>query len=328
MMAVDFNLILSMALLLDILLGDPKGLPHPVVGVGRIICFWERRLYPMADGGHGARRRGSLFCVAVLATTTAFAASLLIGTRSVPLLHFAVQAWLFYSALAWRSLKDETLPVATALFKGDTDAARSALSRVVGRDTDVLDKAGTVRAAVETVAENATDGVFSVIFFAALGHAVGGGSGAVLGVWLFKAANTLDSMVGYEDERYRDFGRASAKLDDILNFIPARIGGLVVVLAGACLGYPPVRGLHVLLRDRKKHKSPNSAHGESAFAGLLGIRLGGGAAYGGVFEERPWIGDAARDPEPEDILRAHALLDASVALFAMLTLLALYDWAG
>ena len=102
-----------------------------------------------------------------------------------------------------------------------------------------------------------------MIFFAALGHAVGGGSGAVLGVWLFKAANTLDSMVGYEDERYRDFGRASAKLDDILNFIPARIGGLVVVLAGACLGYPPVRGLHVLLRDRKKHKSPNSAHDTS-----------------------------------------------------------------
>jgi adenosylcobinamide-phosphate synthase len=126
-------------------------------------------------------------------------------------------------------------------------------------------------------------------------------------------------MVGYDDERYRDFGRASARLDDGLNFIPSRLGGVVVLAAGACLGYLFSQGLKVFLRDRRKHKSPNSAHGESAFAGLLGVRLGGGAVYGGKFEERPVIGDPdARDPEPEDALAAHAILDASVALSALI----------
>ncbi len=317
---MDFILILGTALLLDILLGDPRRLPHPVVGVGGLVRFWEARLHPGGDETRTARRRGVTFCAAVLATTALSVGLILFATSFSPGLLFAAEAWLLYAAIAWRSLKDETLPVAVSLFRGDLGAARSALSRVVGRDTDVLDEAGAVRAAVETVAENAADGVFSVLFFAALGHAAGGGAGAALGAWLFKAASTLDSMVGYEDERYRDFGWASARLDDLLNFIPARLGSLVAVFAGACLGYPPLRGLRVLLRDRKKHKSPNSAHGESVFAGLLGIRLGGGAAYGGTFEERPWLGDAVREPEPEDILRAHALLDASTALFVLLLL--------
>ena len=257
----------------------------------------------------------------MLATTASSVGLLLLGASVAPGALFAAEAYLLYAALAWRSLKDETLPVAAALFRGDLDAARSALSRVVGRDTDVLDEAGMVRAAVETVAENSVDGVLFVLFFAALGYVAGGCVAAVLSVWTFKAVSTLDSMVGYENERYRDFGWASARLDDILNFLPARIGGVAAVLAGACLGYPLLRGLRVLLRDRRKHRSPNSAHGESAFAGLLGIRLGGGGIYGGVLEERPWLGDAVREPEPEDILRAHALLDAAVALFVLLTLL-------
>jgi adenosylcobinamide-phosphate synthase len=139
----------------------------------------------------------------------------------------------------------------------------------------------------------------------------------VLTVWFFKTVSTLDSMVGYEDERYGDFGHCSARLDDALNFIPARLGGAAALVAGACLGSSFRRGLRVFLRDRKKHKSPNSAHGESAFAGLLGIRIGGGASYGGVFEERPVIGDASREIEPQDVLRAHGILDATVALSAL-----------
>ena len=318
---MDLLPILGTALFLDILLGDPRGLPHPVVGVGGIVRFWEARLYPKGDEEQDKGRRNSLlFCLVVLATTALCTGLLLLAASPSPKALFAAEAWLLYAALAWRSLKDETLPVATALFKGDLGAARLALSRVVGRDTDALDEAGVVRAAVETVAENAVDGVLSVLFFAVLGYAVGGRAGALLCVWIFKAASTLDSMVGYENERYRNFGRASARLDDILNFVPARIGSLVMVLAGACLGYSPLRGLRVLLRDRKKHKSPNSAHGESAFAGLLGIRLGGGAFYGGVFEEKPWLGDAIREPSPEDILKSHALLDASTALFVLLLL--------
>jgi len=216
------------------------------------------------------------------------------------------------------------MPIAVSLFNEDLSRAQNDLASVVGRDTQNLDEAGVVRAAVETIGENFVDGVFSVLFFATLGYVICGPAGAVILAWLFKAANTMDSMVGYNNEQYRDFGCASAKLDDALNFIPARLGGAIILLAGTCLGYPPLRGWRVFLRDRKKHKSPNSAHGESAFAGLLGIRLGGGASYGGIYEVRPEIGDQkapeAREPNAMDILRAHSILDASVALCALILL--------
>ncbi|MDR1621884.1 MAG: adenosylcobinamide-phosphate synthase CbiB [Synergistaceae bacterium] len=307
------------ALFLDALLGDPKHVPHPVAGIGTIVLFWEKRLYPGAD----KRRQGLLFCAAVLTTTLAVVAGILscasfLGSF-IPGLYEIAVLYLLYSALAWRSLKDHSLPVALALFRGELAAAREKLSHIVGRDTQSLDEAGILRAVIETIGENFIDGVFSVLFFMALGYAWGEAAGAVFAAWFFKGASTLDSMVGYDDERYRDFGRAGARLDDVLNFVPARLGGLVVLAAGGCLGYPFSRGLRVFLRDRKKHKSPNSAHGESAFAGLLGVRLGGGAVYGGVFEERPVIGDpGSRDVEPFDILRAHSVLDASVAFSALI----------
>ncbi|MDR1376263.1 MAG: adenosylcobinamide-phosphate synthase CbiB [Synergistaceae bacterium] len=303
------------ALFLDALLGDPKFIPHPVAGIGAIIRFWEKRLYPGID----KKRQGRLFCVLVLTTAIAAVGGLLFCSSFFPWIHEIMALYFLYSALAWRSLKDHSLPVALALLGGDIETAREKLSHIVGRDTRELDESGILRATIETIGENFIDGVFSVLFFMALGYVCGGAAGSVLAVWFFKTASTLDSMVGYDDERYRDFGRASARLDDALNFIPSRLGGLAALVAGACLGYPFFRGLTVFLRDRKKHKSPNSAHGESAFAGLLGVRLGGGAAYGGVFEERPAIGDPdARDPEPPDVLRAHAILDASVALFALI----------
>lgn len=307
------------ALFLDLLFGDPKGLPHPVVGVGWVIRFWEKILYPKEN----KKRWGAVFCAAVLATVG--------GVVGVGLLLASLNRWFFgavvlyllYASLAWRSLKDESLPVALALMDRDIPKARERLSHIVGRDTQNLDEPTIVRATVETVGENYVDGIVSVLFFMVLGWAVGGGVGATLFAWLFKAANTLDSMVGYDDERYRDFGGASARLDDILNFIPARLGGAIALIAGACLGYPFPRACKIFLSDRKKHRSPNSAHGESVFAGLLGIRLGGGAFYEGTFEERPLIGDApdARDAEPADIFRAHRLLDASVALCALLAML-------
>lgn len=321
---MSFTITLCLALLLDTLLGDPEGLPHPVAGVGRLIGFWEGRLYPAAGTGILKFRRGLIFCGAVLLSTALVIFLALWAVSGSPFLTAAAQVYFLYAALAWRSLKDETLTVALALFRRNLPGARTALARVVGRDTENLSEPAIVRAAVETVAENSVDGVFSVLFFAALGYALQGAVGMVLSVWLFKAASTLDSMVGYDDERYHDFGRASARLDDVLNFIPARVAGLVIILAGVCLGaglFPPLR---VFLRDRKKHRSPNSAHGESAFAGVLSLRLGGGAAYGGKWEPRPWLGDETeREIEPADILRAHKLLDTSVALFALLTLVLL-----
>ncbi|MDR1875220.1 MAG: adenosylcobinamide-phosphate synthase CbiB [Synergistaceae bacterium] len=305
------------AFLLDALLGDPRRVPHPVAGVGRVIRFWQERFYPRPD----RKRQGFFFCVAVLSTVSAVVGLVLLCASRLPWLYPAVVTYLLYSAVAWRSLKDESLPVALALFDGDLEAARAALSRIVGRDTQNLDEKEIARAAIETIGENFIDGIFSVLFFMALGYACGGAAGAALACWFFKTASTLDSMVGYDNEHYHDFGRASAYLDDVLNFVPARLGGVFALLAGACLGYSLPRGLRVFLRDRKKHKSPNSAHGESAFAGLLGVSLGGGAAYGGVFEERPVIGDVDfREPEPADILRAHAILDASVALSVLAAL--------
>ena len=314
---MTFPTVLCFALLLDVLLGDPHALPHPVVGVGRLIRFWEGRLYPGA-GAPCAVVRGAGLCVLVLLSTLAVVAGLLWAAGWGGGLATAIEVYLLYAALAWRSLKDETMPVALALFRRNLPGARTALSRVVGRDTENLDAPSIVRGAVETVAENSVDGVMSVLFFAALGWAVGEGAGMALAVWGFKAVSTMDSMVGYENARYREFGRAAARLDDALNFIPARLGGLAILAAGACLGMDAGEGMRVFLRDRKKHKSPNSAHGESAFAGLLGLRLGGSALYGGVAESRPYLGDGAQTPEAADVLRAHRLLDAASALFALL----------
>ena len=325
------------ALFLDILLGDPKYIPHPVEWLGGSAHFLEKILRDRTGESDHRRGRekiqGGIFCAAVLVTTVLVITLFLWAVSFIDLLFPAAIAYLLYAALAWRSLKDHSLPVAAALFKGDLESARKDLSYIVGRDTQNLTEEDIVRATVETIGENFIDGVASVLFYMALGYGAGyalghgelfSGAFAALLAWLFKAASTLDSMVGYNDERYRDFGCVSARLDDVLNFVPARLGACIVLLAGACRGYPFRRALSVFLRDRKKHKSPNSAHGESAFSGLMGIRLGGGASYGEVFEERPFIGEALREPEPFDILRAQTILDASTALFALMILIILY----
>lgn len=298
--------------MLDLVLGDPKWLPHPVMLIGKLITFYEKTFYSQTD----TKKRGIIFCALILLTVALvvfaiMAAASLIGSfaRSV------VSVLLLWLALACKSLKDESMAVARLLAAGNLEGARRQVARIVGRDTERLDEAGVTRAAVETIAESYVDGIVSPLFYMTLGYFCGA---APLFAWLFKAASTMDSMVGYDDERYRDFGWAAAKLDDVLNFIPARIGGLVAVAGGALIGMDWRRGLRVFLRDRLRHKSPNSAHGESAFAGLLGLRLAGGAFYGGEFEARPSLGDDLREPVPGDILSAHRILDASAALCAAL----------
>lgn len=315
---MDFSLCLALALLLDILLGDPLKLPHPVVGVGKIINFYERKLYK------DEFKSGLIFCAGVVISVALIALILsllaLLASKYL-LIIFAVYA--LYAAIAWRSLKDETLPVALALFENNLDNARYYLSRVVGRDTENSLEPEIVRAAVETVAENLIDGVISPLFWAAVGYLICGYVGMIVFVWIFKAASTLDSMVGYENDKYKNFGTASARLDDILNFIPARLGGVIIILAGGLLGMKFISGFKIFIRDRLKHKSPNSAHAESAFAGLIGLKLGGGAYYDKVFEERPWLGESFdnREPEALDILKAHELMDAAVALSAILLII-------
>ena len=295
-------------MLLDAVLGDPHNFPHPVMLIGRVIDFLHKRLF---TSSREFIMRGLLLC-ALTVTATGFAVWMLLRLTGC---NVVVKVYLLYAAIAWRDLKDETAPVLSSLLKHDLTNARQYLSRVVGRDTETLSELEITRAVIETIAENAIDGVMSVLFFAGLGQVLNGEYGACVCVWVFKAASTLDSMVGYES--LGKYGTPSARLDDALNFIPARLGGLVIVLAGGA-----GRGLRVFIRDRLKHKSPNSAHGESAFAGVLGVRLGGGAFYGGVFESREYININARDPKPEDIITAWRVLDISCLLFTILVILA------
>ncbi|MBQ7220997.1 MAG: cobalamin biosynthesis protein CobD [Synergistaceae bacterium] len=301
---MNFALTLCLAVMLDAVLGDPQKFPHPVVMIGKMIDFWHKRLFT------SSRQfiRGLILCAATL-LTTALTVWLVLWLTGCSMF---VKVCMLYAALAWRDLKDETAPVLASLLRHDVESARESLSRVVGRDTENLNETEITRAVIETIAENSVDGVMSVIFFAGLGQVLNADYGACVLVWLFKAASTLDSMAGYES--FGRYGTPSARLDDIMNFIPARLGGLVIVLAGG-------RGLRVFLRDRLKHKSPNSAHGESAFAGVLGVRLGGGAHYGGVFEVRAWLNSEGREPEPSDIISAWRLLDASCSLFTVLVIL-------
>ena len=299
------------ALLLDVLLGDPRGIPHPVEIIGRLIAFLDKKLWTSSGG---AKLRGLLLTACVLAATGCTVFMLLeICSLLDSWIRYAAELYLLYAALAYRSLRDESFKVYKALDDGDLDAARHSLSYIVGRDTERLDEKGVVRACVETIAEGYVDGIASPLFWMAVGGCFGQ---AALFAWLFKAASTMDSMIGYNDERYHDFGWAAARLDDILNFVPARLGGLLAVAGGLLAGCDARAGWKIFRRDRLRHKSPNSAHGESAFAGLLGVRLGGGAFYGGVFEQRPFLGDALREPEKEDILRSHRILTCATALCA------------
>ena len=216
-----------MALLLDAVFGDPRGIPHPVAGIGRLISFYEKFFY----GSRGAKAGGAMLCAAVLVTVGA-AVSLVLSFAAFigEWAYAAVNIYLLYAAIAFKSLKDESAPVARLLAEGDLEGARRQVGRIVGRDTERLSEGGVVRAAVETIAESYIDGIVSVLFYMALGSLCGQ---AALFAWLFKAASTMDSMIGYDDERYHDFGYAAAKLDDALNFIPARLGGVIAVAAGA-----------------------------------------------------------------------------------------------
>ena len=233
--------------------------------------------------------------------------------RVSPWLRLAVESVMCWQILATKSLRDESMKVYKALKTGDIAASRYAVSMIVGRDTDRLDDAGVTRAAVETVAENTSDGIVAPLIFLALG-------GAPLG-FFYKAVNTMDSMLGYVEEPYKNVGLVPAKMDDVLNFLPARISALLMLLGGALLGQNAGNGWRIFKRDRYKHASPNSAQTESVCAGLLGLRLAGDAWYHGVKHEKQYIGDELRPIEHEDIPRACRLLYATAVLALVLAFL-------
>jgi adenosylcobinamide-phosphate synthase len=295
------------AVLLDALLGDPPAAPHPVRVIGSLLSFVEGKIYLP-----GSKRRGAILVIAVVAAVSAAVEGAFFILSFSPPLSWILELYLLYAALAWRSLKDESMPVAICLWREDLDGGRRALSRIVGRDTGDLDEAEIVRASVETVGENSIDGVFSVLFYMTVGIFIGH---PALLVWVFKAVSTMDSMIGYRSERYRDFGWCAARCDDAMNFIPARMGAFFLMLGGVLSGHRvDMETILGVLRDRLKHPSPNSAHGESAMAWLLGISLGGESRYGGVTVMKPVLGRGERAPVPEDVVSSHDIVDRAVAV--------------
>ena len=276
--------VIGSAVLLDLLLGDPRWLPHPVVGIGKLIAFLEK---PLRQLIHNERLGGILLLLMTVGCTVAVSFGVTAGAASLhPLAGTVAGTLLAWSCLAARSLQRESGLVAAALEQGDLPEARRYLSYIVGRDTADLDASEIWRGTVETVAENTSDGVIAPLFCLMLG-------GPVLAM-AYKAVNTLDSMVGYKNERYLRFGWASARCDDLANWLPARLTGLLLVLAAPILGLAGRQGWRIMGRDGRNHASPNSGIPEAAVAGALGVQLGGTNIYFGKPVEKPTIGDPRR----------------------------------
>ena len=309
---------------LDLVVGDPHGIPHPVVLIGKLISAVEklvRRVFPKTVLGENIAG-GVLWLMVVCVSTAVPGAILWLCYRLTPWLGLAVETVFCAQILATKSLKTESMKVYTALKTGTLEDARYAVSMIVGRDVARLDRDGVTRAAVETVAENTSDGIIAPLVYLAIG-------GAPLG-FFYKAVNTMDSMLGYVEQPYKNIGLVSAKLDDVFNFVPARLSALVMLAAGALLGLDARNGWRIFRRDRFNHASPNSAQTESVCAGLLGLRLAGDAWYHGVLHKKPHIGDPVRAIDVEDIPRGCKLLYASavlaLALCACVKLLFVIGW--
>lgn len=310
--------------LLDLLLADPEWMPHPVVYMGRCITRLERTLrrrFPATP--QGERAAGRVLAAVLPLGTLAVTLLVCLAARAVhPLLGLAVETLWCWQALAVRGLAKESRRVYERLAADDLPGARRAVGRIVGRDTQALSEEGVTKAAVETVAENFSDGVAAPLFYMLLG-------GAPLAL-CYKAVNTMDSMVGYKNDRYLHFGRAAAKLDDAVNYLPSRLAAYLWIAAAALTGQDARGAWRIWRRDRRCHASPNSAQTESACAGALGVQLAGPAWYFGEYYPKPTIGDARRPVEPRDILRANRMLYAAslLALGLGLFLLAGILWLG
>lgn len=295
---------------LDLLLGDPAWATrwHPVVLMGRVIAGMERflrGLFPATP--QGERVAGRILAFGLPAAVLASSASVLWVCALVwPPLAFALQVLWSWQVLAVRDLAHESMGVYRALTSGTLEDARTAVARIVGRDTQELSREGVTKAAVETVAENFSDGVVAPLMYLLIG-------GAPLAL-AYKAINTMDSMIGYKNDRYQDFGRAAARLDDVANYVPARVAALLLVAVAAPCGESATGAWRIWRRDRRNHASPNSAQCEAAMAGALGVQLAGPASYFGVLHQKPTIGDATRAVEAADIRRADRMLYAGSIL--------------
>jgi adenosylcobinamide-phosphate synthase len=305
--------LLAAAVVLDLIFADPRNWPHPIVWIGRLITRLEDLLRERFKDEVLA---GLLLVLAVL-TITGFSSLLVLDLtgRIAGWLQILLALWLAASCLALRSLHLESKTVIAALEAGDIGAARLALSMIVGRETAQLEEEDILRATIETVAENASDGVIAPLFYLCIAGPVG--------ALLYKAVNTLDSMVGYKNERYLRFGRVAAQLDDLLNWIPARLSGLLLVAAAWLAGLNGSGAWRIMRRDAHLHASPNAGWPEAAAAGALDIQLGGGATYFGEYVEKPTFGDGNGPVAVGHYRRMIRLLYAAAALGLLPALLLL-----
>ncbi|MDR2068266.1 MAG: adenosylcobinamide-phosphate synthase CbiB [Spirochaetaceae bacterium] len=296
----------ALGFLLDLLLGDPPGIPHPVRGMGFLIARGEGVLRRLLPGNEGAA--GTLLAILVTVLSLFLSGGVLFFAYGLNRwAGFTAEVILCWQVLSARDLQIESMRVYRAAVRGDLAGARKAVSMIVGRDTAALSMEQVIRAAVETVAENLSDGVIAPLFFLALG-------GPPLGMF-YKAVNTLDSMIGYKNRRYIRFGRTAAKLDDLANRLPARVSARLMIAAAAVLGFDAKNAARIYRRDRGLHPSPNSGHPESACAGALGIALGGKASYFGEIHEKAVLGDPLRPVTAGDIKSAIRLMYGASLLF-------------
>lgn len=287
--------------ILDLIFGDPHFMPHPIRLIGALIGALEKRWN--TEEKTKSLRRGRLLVITVFVITGVVTAVILITCYKLnSYLGLAIESIMTYQILSIKDLRVESMRVYKALKSDDLTGARQAVSMIVGRDVDSLDVEGIAKAAIETVAENTSDGCIAPMIYIALG-------GPILG-FLYKAVNTMDSMVGYKNDRYINFGRCAARFDDVVNYIPSRISAYLMIAASFLSGksYDGKNAYKIYKRDCHKHASPNSAQTESVCAGALGIRLAGDASYFGKLVEKPYIGDATREVSYEDIRRANHLL--------------------
>jgi adenosylcobinamide-phosphate synthase len=310
-MANQLIIIILIALVLDLLLGDPEMITHPVVLIGRFINWGEGKLRRFARSNLGERILGSLLALLTIGLTWLIAyALIMLGSSINKWLGMIIEILLLSTTLSIKGLAKAGREIYDQLVKADFEEARERLNWIVGRDTENLGEADIVRATVETVAENTVDGIISPLFYAFIG-------GAPLAM-AYKAVNTLDSMLGYKNEEYRYFGWAAARIDDLANLIPARISGVLFIIAAFCLGKNGFDSTKMILRDARKHPSPNGGYPEAAVAGALQVRLGGVNYYQGEKSFRKYLGDEIRNLEAVDIKDTINLMYITTALFVIL----------
>lgn len=301
---------------LDLIIGDPYSFPHPVRYIGKLISIVEKQIRKITSSDKGLKIAGFFLWFIVVGATFGITTLVLQLFKFNKLAYFIVNTILIYTTLATKCLKDESVKIYKVLKTGDLEKSRIQLSYIVGRDTTNLNEKEIVRATVETVAENTVDGIIAPLFYGFIG-------GAPLAM-AYKAVNTLDSTVGYKNDKYYYLGFASAKIDDIANYIPARLGVILLSLGSLFAGFNFKNALKIGIRDRKNHKSPNCAFSEGAVAGALGIQLGGTNVYFGKEVYKPTIGDKTREIEIEDIVRTNKIMYSSSIISIIIFTVAYY----